>query len=47
METVALFKLFVMSVLIGKVVVGVGVTVVEKTPGWVLFTTVYNETQIV
>lgn len=45
-ETVTLFKLFVISVLIGKVVVDVGVLVVEETPGWVLFTTVHNETPI-
>lgn len=46
-EAVTLFKLFVISVLIGKAVVDVGVLVVEETPGWVLATTVHNETQIV
>lgn len=46
METTVTVDVFVSAVVIGTAVVDTGVVLVEKTPGWVLFTTVHNETQI-
>lgn len=43
---VTLVELCVGCLVVRMVAVDMGAVVVEETPGWVLFTTVHNETQI-